>query len=154
MARYYHGNMPKQFDKKAGGEIGGGIEVGPNSDYPDMLPRPPMFGGGMVPLKVGGLAFSLVGHGWWHIGPGEYVDLPDTVATAIIKNMAPQLLTKAEAVKAGIANEDGSLKASAPIVVSAPVAESELVINDEPEALPSVPEPVAPVRRGPGRPRH
>lgn len=150
MARFYHGGMPQQFDKKMGGFIGGGIEVGPNPDFPDMLPRPPMFGGGMVPLKVGGLAFSLVGHGFWHIGPGEYVDLPDNVSNAIVKNMAPQLLTKAEAVRAGIANEDGSLRVVAPVIEAAPVA--EVVIDDAPDAPLVSPEPAV-IRRGPGRPR-
>jgi hypothetical protein len=53
------------------------------------------------------------------------VDLPDNVSTAIIKNLAPQLLTKAEAVKAGIANEDGSLKAAAPY--APPVMPAEVI---------------------------
>lgn len=144
MARFYHGSMPMQLDKKAGGEIGGGIEVGPDPDHPDRLPRPPMFGGGTVPLKKGGLAFSLVGHGFWHIGPGEYVDLPDSVSVAIVKNMAPQLMTKAEAVAAGIAYEDGSLKAAPVAMPPVPLA----VLAEEAAAEPAS----EPVKRGPGRP--
>lgn len=144
MARFYHGGMEKQFNKKIGGDIGGGIEVGPNPDFPDMLPRPPMFGGGMIPLKKGGLAFSLVSHGFWHIGPGEYVDLPDSVSVAIVKNMAPQLLTKAEAVSVGIAYEDGSLRA-APAAVS---VDAHADVKAEEPAAPAS----EPAKRGPGRP--
>lgn len=101
-------------DKAAGGEIGGGMEQGQDPDRPALLKIPPMFGGGTIPLKKGGIAFGLVGHQFYHVGPGEYVDLPDSVPSKSIRLMAPQLMTKDQGVAAGFVNEDGSLKQQAP----------------------------------------
>lgn len=103
----------KVDDKKAGGEIGGGMESGQDPDHAQHVKRPPMFGGGLMPLKPGGIAFGLVGHDFYHVGPGEYVDLPDSVPVWSIRNMAPQLLSKSEAFKAGLCHEDGTLKQQA-----------------------------------------
>lgn len=100
--------MARFYLQKLDGEQGG-IQTGQDEEYANRLQRPPMFGGGSVELKVGGIAFGLVGHDFYHIGPGEYVDLPDSVPTKVIKSLAPHLLTKAEAVAKGIAAEDGSL---------------------------------------------
>lgn len=105
MARFYHVPMPK--DEKS--PIGGHIISGQNPDFPKLLQRPRAFGGGSEPLKAGAVTLSLSGWGWWQIGPGEYVDLPEAVTTKIVKDACPQLRTKAEAVEAGLANEDGSL---------------------------------------------
>lgn len=91
-----------------------GIHKGQDEDNASLLQRPPMFGGGTIELKPGGIAFGLVGYDFYHIGPGEYVDLPDMVPTKTIKALAPHLLTKAEAIVKGLANEDGSPVVKAP----------------------------------------
>ncbi len=130
MARYFHGGMDRREDKGVGGVVGGGIDKGQNPDHPTMLVRPPLHGGGTVPLKKGGVTLSLAGAGWWHIGPGEYVDLPESVAVKAVKNACPQLLTKGEAVEAGLCNDDGSpvrvkAEVKAPEVKSQPSAPSK-----------------------------
>lgn len=109
--RFYHFPVPK---KKSDRDIetGGGIEAGPDRDKPDFIPIPRMFGGGEIPLKKGGIAFGFVGHGFWHVGPNEFVDLPDSLSNETVRNKAPQLITKAEAIRAGLVNEDGSMKAT------------------------------------------
>ena len=99
----------KANDKAAGGEIGGGMSAGQDPDHADVIKVPALFGGGTIPLKKGGIAFGLVDHAFYHVGPGEYVDLPDSVPTKSIRLMAPQLLSKTEGVAAGLVNEDGSL---------------------------------------------
>lgn len=104
-------NSEMAIDKSAGGEIGGTLQAGQNIDRPDVLKVPPMFGGGTIPLKKGGIAFGLVGHQFYHVGPGEYVDLPDTVPDRSIRGMAPQLMTKEQGIRAGFVNDDGTLVA-------------------------------------------
>jgi len=106
VARFFCDTSRGQYDSKRG-LIGGAIEAGPNPDRPGFLHRPPLFGGGEVPLKQGGVTLSIVGVGWWHIGAGEYVDLPEGIPVATVKDLCPQLLTLAEAVTAGLAYEDG-----------------------------------------------
>lgn len=114
MARWYLGTKNEQKEDKAvGGCIGGGMERGQDPEFPNAIKKPPMFGGGMVPLKKGGVAFGFVGKGFYHVGPGEYVDLPDDIPVKSIRLMAPQLLNKEQAVEAGICHEDGSLKSPA-----------------------------------------
>jgi hypothetical protein len=113
MARFYYAGMEPREDKNIGGVVGGGIERGPDPDRPNILPVPFMWRsmyGASVPLKKGGIAAGFVGWGWFHIGPGEYVDLPDSIPTRTVKTKCPQLLTKEEAMEIGMANEDGSLR--------------------------------------------
>lgn len=110
MARWYLGMKNEaREDKTIGGVIGGGMERGQDIDRPNVVLIPPLFGGGSVPLKKGGVAFGLVGKGFYHVGPGEYVDIPDDVPPRSVRLMAPQLLNKDQAMEAGICNEDGSL---------------------------------------------
>lgn len=104
MARFY---LPKTEGQQDG------IHVGQDEENASRLQRPMMFGGGSIDLRPGGIAFGLVGYDFYHVGPGDYVDLPDTVPTKTIKAMAPHLLTKTEAIAKGIAAEDGSLVAKA-----------------------------------------
>lgn len=114
MARWYVPlKSEMRDDKAAGGSIGGGMAVGQDPDHPNQVKRPPMFGGGYVDLKPGGIAFGFVGHDFYHVGPGEYVDLPDSIPVKSIRLMAPQLMNKEQAIKAGLCNEDGSLKQQA-----------------------------------------
>lgn len=108
MARYFHSGRAAEEVKEVGGMIYGGMERGNDPDRPAILKTPPRFGHGEVPLKKGGIAFGFVGHGFWHIGPGEYVDIPDEIPSRAVKNMAPQLFTKEEAMAAGLCHEDGS----------------------------------------------
>ncbi len=113
MARWY---LPLKSElkeeKSLGGAVGGGMERGQDIDHPNVVKIPPMFGGGTVELKPGGIAFGFVDYGFYHTGPGEYVDIPDQIPVKCIRLMAPQLLNKEQAIKAGLCHEDGSLKAS------------------------------------------
>jgi hypothetical protein len=121
MARYFLGFS--HFEQKEskhlhGGMVCGGMLAGQDPERADMVEIPPAFGGGRdksgkmkaVPLKKNGIAFGLLDHGFFHIGPGEYVDLSDNVPIATVRAAAPQLMTKAEALAAGICNDDGSPK--------------------------------------------
>lgn len=100
----------KANDKASGGEIGGGMTAGQDPDRPDVIKVPSMFGGGTLPIKKGGIAFGLVDHAFYHVGPGEYVDLPDSVPSKSIRLMVPQLWNKEQAISGGLCNEDGSIK--------------------------------------------
>lgn len=128
MARYFLGHTQhleppeekkKELERKHGGVAWGGMQAGQDPERVDALEIPPAFGGGRdasgrpkaVPLKKGGIAFGLIGHGFHHVGPGEYVDLSDDVPIATVRAAAPQLMTKAEALAIGLCNEDGSVKA-------------------------------------------
>jgi hypothetical protein len=128
MARYFLGHThhleisedrKQALERKYGGTVMGGMQAGQDPERADMVEIPLMFGGGKaadgkmkaVPLKKNGIAFGFLGHGFWHIGPGEYVDLSDDIPIATVRAAAPQLLTKAEALAAGLCNEDGSVKA-------------------------------------------
>lgn len=112
--RFYHFGMEPTESRPGAGKIGGHITAGQNPDAADVIQRPRAFGGGTEPLKKGAVTLSLQGWGWWQIGVGEYVDVPEAVSSKVVKNACPQLLTKAEAFTAGLINEDGSLK-SAPV---------------------------------------
>jgi len=109
MARYFYPGSEKKFVKEVGGDMFGGMEKGNDPDRHAIVVTPALYGRGEQPLKSNGIAFGFVGHGFWHIAPGDYVDLPDSIPRGTVKNMAPQLLDKDEALAAGICHEDGTL---------------------------------------------
>lgn len=131
MARYYlrQDNALHEVKDKNGLRVtGGGLEKGNHPEDPEMIQRPPMFGGGAVRFRPGSVAFGFKDHGFHVVGPGEFVDLPEILTVNQVKNMVPQLLTKKEAMEIGLANEDGSLRA--PISERARTkAQSQIAVN-------------------------
>ncbi len=99
MARYYHVDAAK------------GLSA-PPVEGKDTIPVPPSFGGGERPFVQGALTLGVVGVGFCVVEPGSYVDLPDEMSRQAVRDFAPQLLSKDEAIKVGFCNEDGSIKSA------------------------------------------
>lgn len=110
--RYFHPGADYKYKNEKGEEVSYGfMTVGNHPLDETKVVVPPLFGGGSQPLKPNAVCISAVGWGFHQVAEGEYVDIDETrVPVKSVKLMAPQLLTKDEAVKAGICYGDGSPK--------------------------------------------
>lgn len=64
------------------------------------------FSGNPIPEYVawepGSLTFGVPGYQFFVVPPGSYIDIDHTVPEDLVKSLAPQLLTEAEAVARGV----------------------------------------------------